>query len=52
MNIQITDNKTLDKRSPPPLMVSYTSLGDEGPIVYIQTKERKKEQKQKTKTTH
>jgi hypothetical protein len=44
-NKQITSNKTLDKRNPPPLMVSCAPSGDEGPTVYIQTKERKKIQK-------
>jgi hypothetical protein len=42
MNIQITNNKTLDKRNPPPLTVSCAPSGDEGPTVYIQTKEEKK----------
>jgi hypothetical protein len=46
---KITKNKTLDKRNPPPLMVSCAPSGDEGPTVYIQPKERKKKQKQKTK---
>jgi hypothetical protein len=41
---QITNNKTLDKRNPPPLTVSCAPSGDEGPTVYIQTKERKKKQ--------
>jgi hypothetical protein len=40
-NKQITNNKTLDKRNPPPLTVSCAPSGDEGPTVYIQTKERK-----------
>jgi hypothetical protein len=44
-NKQITNNKTLDKRNPPPLAVSCAPSGDEGPTVYIQTNERK------TKTT-
>jgi hypothetical protein len=39
-NIQITNNKTLDKRNPPPLTVSCAPSGDEGPTVYIQTKEQ------------
>jgi hypothetical protein len=34
-SIQITNNKTLDKRSPPPLTVSCSPSGDEGPTVYI-----------------
>jgi hypothetical protein len=41
MNKQITNNKTLDKRNPPPLTVSCAPSGDEGPTVYIQTKEKK-----------
>jgi hypothetical protein len=48
-NKQITNNKTFDKRNPPPLTVSCASSGDEGPTVYIQTQERKskiKNQKQ------
>jgi hypothetical protein len=45
---KITKNKTLDKRNPPPLTVSYAPLGDEGPTVYIQTK-KTKNKKQKTK---
>jgi hypothetical protein len=44
-NKQITNNKTLDKRNPPPLTVSCAPLGDEGPTVYIQTDERKKKAK-------
>jgi hypothetical protein len=40
-NKQITNNKTFDKRNPPPLTVSCAPSGDEGPTVYIQTKERK-----------
>jgi hypothetical protein len=42
MNKQIPNNKTLDKRNPPPLTVSCAPSGDEGPTVYIQTKGRKK----------
>jgi hypothetical protein len=38
---QITNIKTFDKRNPPPLTVSCAHSGDEGPTVYIQTKERK-----------
>jgi hypothetical protein len=48
-NKQITNNKTFDKSNPPPLTVSCAPSGDEGPTVYIQTKERKskiKNQKQ------
>jgi hypothetical protein len=45
-NIQITNNITLDKRNPPPLTVSCAPSEDEGPTVYIQTKERKKKKKQ------
>jgi hypothetical protein len=41
-NKQITNNKTFDKRNPPPLTVSCAPSGDEGPTVYIQTKERSK----------
>jgi hypothetical protein len=48
MNIQITNNKTLNKRNPPPLAVSCAPSGDEGPTVYIQTKD-KKNNKQKNK---
>jgi hypothetical protein len=44
-NKQITNNKTLDKRNPPPLTVSCAPSGDEGPTVYIQTKESKKKTK-------
>jgi hypothetical protein len=40
-NIQITNNKTLANRNPPPLTVSCAPSGDEGPTVYIQTKEKK-----------
>jgi hypothetical protein len=45
-NIQITTNKTLDKRNPPPLTVSCAPLGDEGPTVDIQTKEKQKKNPQ------
>jgi hypothetical protein len=38
---QIPNIETLDKRNPPPLTVSCAHSGDEGPPVYIQTKERK-----------
>jgi hypothetical protein len=47
MNKQITNNKTVDKRNPPPLTVSCAASGDEGPTVYIQTKERKSKTKNK-----
>jgi hypothetical protein len=47
---QITNIKILDKRNPPPFMVSCAHSGDEGPTDYIQTKERKTETP-KTKTT-
>jgi hypothetical protein len=47
-NKQITNNKALDKRNPPPLIVSCAPSGDEGPTVYIQTKERKKNKTTKT----
>jgi hypothetical protein len=46
-NKQITNNKTLDNRNPPPLTVSCAPSGDEGPTVYIQTNERKKKKKKK-----
>jgi hypothetical protein len=49
INIQITNNKTLDKRNPPPLTVSCAPSGDEGPTVYIQTKEINKTKNQKPK---
>jgi hypothetical protein len=45
MNKQITNNKTVDKRNPPSLTVSCAPSGDEGPTVYIQTKERKSKTK-------
>jgi rRNA processing protein Gar1 len=51
-NKQITNNKTLDKRNPPPLTVSCAPSGDEGPTVYIQTKERKKKQQNKNNLFH
>jgi hypothetical protein len=47
-NKQITNNKTLDKRNPPPLRMSCAPSGDEGPTVYIQTNESKKNKKPKT----
>jgi hypothetical protein len=46
-NKQITNNKTVNKRNLPPLMVSYAPLEGEGPTVYIQKQERKKTKKQK-----
>jgi hypothetical protein len=46
-NKQITNNKTFDKRNPPPLTVSCAASGAEGPTVYIQTKERNQNQKLK-----
>jgi hypothetical protein len=49
-NIQITNNITLDKRNPPPLTVSCAAFGDEGPTVYIQTKEKNKKTNKKTHT--
>jgi hypothetical protein len=49
MNIRITNNKTLNKRNPPPLTVSCAPSGDEGPTIYIQNKERKKEKTKKQK---
>jgi hypothetical protein len=45
MNKQITNNKTFDKRNPPRLTVSCAPSRDEGPTVYIETKERKKKTK-------
>jgi hypothetical protein len=58
-SINNEQNKTLDKRNPPPPTVSCAISGEEGPTIYIQTKERKKtknkrkkkNKKQKTKTT-
>jgi hypothetical protein len=44
---KITKYITVDKRNPPPLRVSYAPSGDEGPTVYIQTKEREKNKKKK-----
>jgi hypothetical protein len=44
-NIQITNNKTLDKRNPPPLTVSRAPSGSVGPTVYIQTKQKKRKKK-------
>jgi hypothetical protein len=41
-NIAEASNKILDKRNPPPLTVSCAPSGDEGPTVYIQTKEEDK----------
>jgi hypothetical protein len=52
MNKQITNNKTVDKRNPPPLTVSCAPSGDEGPTVYIQTKERKTKTKNKNNLFH
>jgi hypothetical protein len=51
-NKQITNNKTFDKRNPPPLTVSCAPSGDEGPTVYIQTKERKSISKIKNNLFH
>jgi hypothetical protein len=51
-NKQITNNKTFDKRNPPPLTVSCAPSGDEGPTVYIQTKERNSKSKIKNKMFH
>jgi hypothetical protein len=48
-NKQIASNKTLENRHPPPLTVSCAPSGDEGPTVYIQTKEREKKQKKQKK---
>jgi hypothetical protein len=47
-NLQITTNKTLDNRNPPPLRVSCAPSGDEGPAVYIQTKQRKKKKQKQS----
>jgi hypothetical protein len=52
MNKQITNNKTVDKRNPPPLTVSCAPSGDEGPTVHIQTKERKSKTKIKNNLFH
>jgi hypothetical protein len=52
MNKQITNNKTVDKRNPPPLTVSCAPSGDEGPTVYIQTNERKSKTKIKNNLVH
>jgi hypothetical protein len=52
MNKQITNNKTVDKRNPPPLTVSCAPSGDEGPTIYIQTKERKSKTKNKNNLFH
>jgi hypothetical protein len=49
MNIQITNNKTLDKTNPLPLTVSCAPSGDEGPTGYIQTQEINKTKNQKPK---
>jgi hypothetical protein len=51
-NKQITNNKTFDKRNPPPFTVSGAPSGDEGPTVYIQTKERKSISKIKNNLFH
>jgi hypothetical protein len=51
-NKQITNNKTLDKRNPPPLTVSWAPSGDEGPTVYIQTNESKKQTKKQNNLVH
>jgi hypothetical protein len=52
ININITNNITLDKRNPPPLTVSCAPSGDEGPIIYIKTKERKTKTKPKNNLFH
>jgi hypothetical protein len=44
-NKQITNNKTRNKRNPPPLTVSCAPSGDKGHTVYIQTKERRRKTK-------
>jgi hypothetical protein len=49
MNKQITNNETIDKRNPLPLTVSCAPSGDEGPTVYIPTKERKLKTKNEKK---
>jgi hypothetical protein len=49
-NKQITNNKTLDKRNPPPLTVSCAPSGDEGATVYIQTNESKIKNKKQTQS--
>jgi hypothetical protein len=43
---QNNQERSLDKRNPPPLTVSCAPSGDEGLTVYVQTKERKQRQKQ------
>jgi hypothetical protein len=50
MNNKITNNITFDETNPPPLTVSCATSGDEGPSVYIQTKDRTNNQK--TKNNH
>jgi hypothetical protein len=40
-NHRMTNDKTLDKTNPLPITVSCAPSGDEGPTVYIHTKERK-----------
>jgi hypothetical protein len=40
-------NSTLDKRNPPPLTVRCAPSEDEGPTVYTQAKEKKKNTKYK-----
>jgi hypothetical protein len=52
MTKQITNNKTVDKRNPPPLTVSFAPSGDEGPTVYIQTNERKSNPNNKNNLFH
>jgi hypothetical protein len=51
-NKQMTNIKTFVKRNPPPLTVSCAPSGDEGPTVYIQTKERKSKTKNKNNLFH
>jgi hypothetical protein len=46
-NNKVIKKRTLDKRNPPPLTMGCAPSGDEGPTVYIQTKEKTN----KTKTT-
>jgi hypothetical protein len=45
MNKLITKYETLDKRNPPPLMMSLALSGDQGFTVYKKIKKRIKKQK-------
>jgi hypothetical protein len=48
-NKQITNNKTLDKRNPPPLAVSWLLRGMRAPLFTFKQKKGKQKQKPKTK---